>query len=357
MFCPCPVRQGAGDRINDRGNDIGEASEAHLALCGVDIDIDEGRFDIQVQEKAGMQAGGEPAETIADGAQDIFILDGASIEEDVLKSLVAARFVQRENVACYADAVCMNGAEAKELFCELLPEELGDAVAQVRRGGDIEDDAAFLHEGEAHVREGEGMEAHLVFGVGCLGFGAFEELSACRGVVEELAHLDMRAGRASCRAEFFLLPTVEDDAGAFDIPGAPGGDGHVRHGGDAGDSFPAEPHAASLVEILKFFDFAGGVIFCAEGEVGAAHAVAVVVHLDEGAAAADDFDAHGAGAGVDAVFDEFLDDGGRSLDHFPGSHATRQRVIHQVNGRLFSGGFWRGGGHNFFKTVAVLGSR
>ena len=114
----------------------------------------------------------------------------------------------------------------------------------------------------------------------------------------------------------------------------------MRYGSDTWDSLPAESHAASLIEILKFFNLAGGVVFRAEGKVGTAHAGAVIVHFDESHPTADDLNPHGVGSGIDAVFDEFLDDGSRPLHHFPGRHTTRQRIIHQMNSWLFNSGFW-----------------
>ena len=53
-----------------------------------------------------------------------------------------------------------------------------------------------------------------------------------------------------------------------------------------------------------------------EDRVLAAHAAAVVAHLDEGLAAVLQLDAHVVGAGVERVLDQLLDHGAGTLDHF-----------------------------------------
>ena len=65
-----------------------------------------------------------------------------------------------------------------------------------------------------------------------------------------------------------------------------------------------------------------------EGEesVVADHAVAVVGDADELAAAAFDLDADARGAGVEGVFEEFLDDGGGAFDDFAGGDLVRHEV-------------------------------
>ena len=57
-----------------------------------------------------------------------------------------------------------------------------------------------------------------------------------------------------------------------------------------------------------------------EGQQGivAQHAAAVVDDADQAPAAGFHFDAHVGGAGVERIFQQFLDDGGGPLHHFAG---------------------------------------
>ena len=57
-------------------------------------------------------------------------------------------------------------------------------------------------------------------------------------------------------------------------------------------------------------------------KVAMAHAAAVVGDADPASAAAVGEDVDPAGAGVDGVFDQFLDHAGRTLDHLAGGDAV-----------------------------------
>ena len=123
---------------------------------------------------------------------------------------------------------------------------------------------------------------------------------------------------------------------AFDPhPGAVAGltGGHQLHPGDRGDGrerLAAKAEAGHPLQVLELGDLAGGVPVEGQQRVVPAHAAAVIDHPDPTLAAALELDPHLAGAGVDGVLEELLDQVGRSLDHLAGCNLVDQRVIEQL---------------------------
>ena len=69
----------------------------------------------------------------------------------------------------------------------------------------------------------------------------------------------------------------------------------------------------------------------ASGSSAARDAAAVIAHAYQTDAATLDVDLDALGAGVEAVLDEFLDDGGRALDHFAGGDLVDE-LVRKVRG-------------------------
>ncbi|MCY1310592.1 hypothetical protein D9M70_607990 [compost metagenome] len=68
-------------------------------------------------------------------------------------------------------------------------------------------------------------------------------------------------------------------------------------------------------------------------------ATPVVAHPQQLDAALLHFDVDAPGAGVQAVFQEFLDDRGGALDHFAGGDLVRQPRAQQLDARQFAHGW------------------
>ena len=112
-------------------------------------------------------------------------------------------------------------------------------------------------------------------------------------------------------------------------------------GADAGQRLAAEaeggdPHQGGVVEL------GGAVPLHGEREVVGGHAVPVIDHLDAVDAAALEADRDAGGAGVERVLDQFLDHGGRPLDHLAGGDAVDQAFREQADSR--HGSVYRGQG-------------
>ena len=96
------------------------------------------------------------------------------------------------------------------------------------------------------------------------------------------------------------------------------GEGEAADAGDAGQRLAAKTQRGDGRQILGALDFAGGMAFEAEQRVIAAHAEAVVGDANQAASAGADFDGDFLRAGIEGIFDQFLNDAGRPLDHFAG---------------------------------------
>jgi hypothetical protein len=70
----------------------------------------------------------------------------------------------------------------------------------------------------------------------------------------------------------------------------------------------------------------GGVAGEGQGQIVGVDAAAVIDDLDEVAATVPDFDIDASAAGIDGVFQQFLDDAGGSFDDFAGDDLVDERM-------------------------------
>ena len=88
----------------------------------------------------------------------------------------------------------------------------------------------------------------------------------------------------------------------------------TRYRGDAGQGLAAKTHAADLFEILQRGDLAGGMARQCELQLTGRYTDPVVSDADAPLAALLDIHLDGRRPGVDTVFQQLLDDGGRPFD-------------------------------------------
>ncbi len=93
-----------------------------------------------------------------------------------------------------------------------------------------------------------------------------------------------------------------------------------------GSASPRKPERGDGGEVIESGDLAGGVAADRERQLLGGDAAAVVAHAHEADAAALDVDLDAVRAGIEAVLDQLLDDGGRPLDHFAGGDLVDELV-------------------------------
>jgi hypothetical protein len=105
------------------------------------------------------------------------------------------------------------------------------------------------------------------------------------------------------------------------LGGVPRRDRQPRHGADRRQSLATEPERTDRDQIV-IGKFRGGVALDRKHQVGARHALAIIGHADETAATAVGEDIDAARAGVECIFQKFLDDARRALDDLARGNAV-----------------------------------
>ena len=111
----------------------------------------------------------------------------------------------------------------------------------------------------------------------------------------------------------------------------PRGDFEARHRGDGRQRFAAKPERGDGAEIVGSRDLAGGVARQRELELGGGNSAAVVANAREAHAARLDFDFDALRAGVEAVLNQLLDDGCRTLDDLAGSDLVDEVIVENAD--------------------------
>ena len=226
-------------------------------------------------------------------------------------------------------------ADVEQVIENVAAEDLEDALAKGRHGGDMEEFPVVVAELEGLVGMGEGIVGDEGGDVGEFGLIGAEELLAGGDVEEEIANGDDGAiGKAGfVAANHLAAVNFNDTAGGFFRRV-----GLEREAGDAGDGgqrFAAETERGDGEEVFDARQFRGGVALEGEHGVIAQHAAAVIGDTEQAAAAGLGFDGDGGGTGVERIFEEFLDDGGGPLDDFAGGNLIRNGVREDANSAHF----------------------
>jgi hypothetical protein len=192
------------------------------------------------------------------------------------------------------------------------------------------------------VREAEGDrrvgQRDALDGVGAVGeFGGFglEEFPPGRRVVIEVAHFDDGAGHQ--RGRFRL------GAGFAESPGVAGaafsaGQRQARDRGDRGQRLAAKAERGDAFEVVERGDLRGGVAGQGEREFVPGDAAAVVADADQLDAAFFELDLDRLAAGVERVFEQFLEHRSGSFDDFAGGDLADQQVGNTLRRRPFVAG-------------------
>jgi hypothetical protein len=153
-----------------------------------------------------------------------------------------------------------------------------------------------------------------------LGLRRGEGLPAGRRVVEEVAHLDGRADVPARDARFPLATAVDRDLRPADAAGL-GSERQPAHRRDARECLASEAERCDAADVFGLADLARGVALDGQQGVFAVHPTAVIGHRYPLFPALLDGDPHARRTGVEAVFDQLLEDACRSGDYLPGRDA------------------------------------
>jgi hypothetical protein len=173
-------------------------------------------------------------------------------------------------------------------------------------------------ETDLQSRHGQGQSRDGLAHVTELGGSRAHEPPSDRRVEKEIPDFDAGARRAIPRAHRGQFAAVTGDLRALLRVGGPRLQSHLGDTADRRQCLTSEAERGDTVQIIGVGQFAGGVAGEGERQVGGGNAVAVVDDADQVGAALLQIDFDSPAAGVDRVFQQFLDDARRSFDHFAG---------------------------------------
>ena len=331
--------QGAVEKIVDHA----PVAEAHFVLGRMHVDVHRTRIDFQEQHEGRMT----PVEQhvaigLAYRVGHQLVAHHAAVDVEVLQIGLAARIGRQSNPAPQAHAAAVDLDRQR-----LLEERRAAHAGHSPRTAEFVRCLVQRQHGLAVVAQMEGdvemcqsqLLDHLlqVIELGLLGL---EKLASCRGVEEQVAHLDRGTDRV-CRR---LHACGHVATFGLDLPGLrrigrARGQGEPRHRANRGQRLTAKAQTADLLQILQITDLAGGMPRQSQRQVVGGNPAAVVAHLEQLDAALLDFDVDPPRAGIQAVLQQFLDHRGRPLDHLTGSNLVRQPRAQQLDARHLAHGW------------------
>ena len=325
---------GFSDGAADEFKDGAGFGETRLHFGGVGVDIDGGGGQVEKKRPAGLAVVAEVAQRIGGGALQDSVADESSVDVKKLPDAFgggaegggenrAAQFEGSGVFAGFQQVVFQDG------------KEVGQALEGVLAGGEFQAGSSVGGEGKRDIRRGEGGALDGDDAVGVFGGVGSQESSAGGQVGEEVAGGDFssRRGGDGGGGRGVFTGGESPSVGRF---GRTGDDDGLRGGGQTGEGFAAESEGSDGVEVFGGFGFAGGVSAEGDGQVVGRDAFAVVAdfhHLD---AAFFQGDIDARGAGVEGVFQQFFEGGGRALDDLPRGDARGDRR------RQFNNAIWHG---------------
>ncbi|EKY02381.1 hypothetical protein HMPREF9120_02927 [Neisseria sp. oral taxon 020 str. F0370] len=326
------------EAVEDKLVDGGAVAEADFGFGGVDVDV----YSLGRQFEKEDEGGGEGvvqhvAVGLFDGVQHDFVAHEAAVDEAVLLRAFAFGEGGFGNQAAQAHAAC-GGGDGQGGRLKIGAEHGGHALFEaLRRVG--KQGFAVAFEGEGHGGIGEGEAFDNGGAVGVFGSVGFEEFAAGGGVEEEVGRFHRRAFGMGGGGHGGEGAVFGADLVGVRLAALAAGEGEAADGGNAGQPFAAKTHAGDVLQIAEAGDFAGGVARQGKGQVVGVDARAVVGDAQAFHAARIGLRLYRRRARVEAVFDDFFECGGWTLDHFAGGN-----LVDEVVGQ---GGYAGHGGGSF----------
>ena len=223
------------------------------------------------------------------------------------------------------------GVHLDEVAAELpAKHRIGGAAQLTIARGDILQ-LAFPDEFDADLRVAECHMTYVICHKGALAGVLFEELHAGGGVVEQVLHPDGGAHGAGGRLPALLLAAGDAVAGGKLVHLGAGEQLYPRHAGNGSQCLTPEPQRMDAVQVIRLFNFAGGVADESRWDILGINTGAVIADLDQLYAAG--LDAYGdlRCTGVDGVFQKLLNHRCGALYHLTGGDQLRSMLIQNMD--------------------------
>ena len=297
-------------------------AKAHFDLGRMDVGVDERRIDVEKQYPGrvmgSMQHVGIGG---ARGVDEQLVLDVTAVDVEVL---FGARVSGVGGQGGESDQPQGAGAgfDGARVTHEVLAHQFACAAGKLG-GGETATQLAVVRQGKCdlglrlrHARQ------HLV-AAGELGGNGLEEFASRRGVEIQVGYGDGRAGALRSGLNGLLC--------GVDLPGVRGVGGaagycDARDRSDGGERFAAKAVTGDALQVGQAGDLAGGVACQRQRQIVLVDAAAVVRDADQPDATFLDLYVDFCRAGIQAVFDQFLEHRGGPLNNLAGGYLTDQEI-------------------------------
>ena len=305
--------------------------KAGFDLCRVDIDVHKVGGHFQQQDAARELAlHGRSLKGHLHARHDGAVAHIAAIDVEMLHTAAGAAALGRGDQAGNPVQPFLE-VHLDEVAAELPPQHrVGGAAQLTIAGGDILQ-LAFPDEFDADLRVTERHVPYVICHKGALAGVLFEELHAGGGVVEQILHPDGGAHSTGGRLPALLLAAGDAVAGGKLVHLGAGEQLYPRHAGNGSQCFTPEAQRMDAVQVIRLFNFAGGVADEGRWDILGINSGAVIADLDQLYAAG--LDAYGnlRCTGVDGVFQKLLDHRCRTLHHLTGGNQLRSMLIQNMD--------------------------
>ena len=317
------LRQRAADRMKHELVDRAAIAETHFDLRRMDIDVYLRRIDFQRQH-VGWEALAVQHVLIrrAHRMGEQLVAHEAAVHIKILGIATRLRSCRQTSESMQAHGA-RGFIQMQARRCELGAENLGAAL------GDLGDapvigGAAVVCQRKRHVRARQRDAPHDLGAVAEFGLLGLQELAPRRRIEVQVPHIDRSAecagggSRCVCGAAI-ELPCMRRIDGA-------GGQRQLRHGCDRGQRLAAKTECRDMLQVGQRCDLRGGVPRQRQRHLLGRDAASVVGDGDALDAALFEADENGRCAGIECVFEEFLDHCRRAFDDFASGDLRNQLV-------------------------------
>ena len=182
------------------------------------------------------------------------------------------------------------------------------------------DGTLIVAQAEPHLEVTESQALDDFFKMAEFGFLGTQKFASCRRVEKQIPHFDSGPLRVSGRHNHRIHITtlcLHRPTGSAVIRA--GGQIQAGHGTDTGQGLAAKAQGGHPFQVIQIMDFTGGMACDGQRQIVFFHPRAIVPNPDQLDATLLHFHIQAPGAGIQAVFQQFFDDGRRALHHFTGS--------------------------------------
>ena len=305
--------------------------KAGFDLCRVDIDVHKIGGHFQQQDAARELAlHGRALKGHFHARHDGAVAHIAAIDVEMLHTAAGAATLGWGDQAGNPVQPFL-GVHLDKVTAELPPQHrVGGAAQLTIAGGDVLQ-LAFPDEFDADLRVAERHVPYVICHKGALAGVLFEELHAGGGVVEQILHPDGGAHSTGGRLPALLLAAGDAVAGGKLVRLGAGEQLYPRYAGNGSQCLTPEPQRMDAVQVIRLFNFAGGVADESRWDILGINTGAVIADLDQLYAAGFNADGDLRCTGIDGVFQQFLDHRCRALHHLTGGDQLRSMLIQNMD--------------------------